>query len=284
VDEIILGKIQNVGTIQSGRISSVGRITSGKIRSVGEMEFPAFVAPALPTPGDLGAAYWWRWWDGDSVTGLADGDSVVTSTGLVGGVDFVSASAGLRPTWGEAIMGGRDAVFFDGTEGIETAANLTLPTTFTAFVVGQIAGLATVTMIYEFTAAATSTSGWWLNPATNGDNVAYVKNVAGQSLYTQPPVFVSAITPQSIIHYCDGTHAGHKLRVAGSDLSMTGVGGFTGDPGSANIVDKMYVGRRSSGSPIWGWISEIAFFSGAPTLGLRDSLDAYVADNYDLGY
>ena len=41
MDEIILGKIQNVGTIESGRISSVGRITSGKIRSVGEMEFPA---------------------------------------------------------------------------------------------------------------------------------------------------------------------------------------------------------------------------------------------------
>lgn len=279
------GGVQDLGVKQLGEFLDLGTAKSGLVHEMGRARLPeATGPPPLPTPGDLGADYWWRWWDGDSVTGLADGDSVVTSTALAGGVDIVSSSAGLRPTWGEAILGGRDALFFNGTKGIETAANITLPTRFSAFVVGQLHSLGTVSMIYEFTAAATSTSGIWLNPASNGANVIYVKNIAGQTLYTGSSVFVSAITPQTIIHHCDGTHLGHKLHVAGADRTLTGVGGFTGDPGTATITDKMYIGRRSSGSPIWGWISEIAFFASAPTPELHAALNAYVADNYDLGY
>jgi hypothetical protein len=44
----------------------------------------------------------------------------------------------------------------------------------------------------------------------------------------------------------------------------------------------MYVGRRSGGSPIWGWLSEIAFFDEIPA-DIIANLTTYVAANYDLG-
>jgi hypothetical protein len=248
----------------------------------GLLRLPATTGPALPNPADLGAAYYWRFWDGDSISGLTDGGTFVTATDLVAGVQLIPTAAGKEPTWRTQILGGRDAVEFNGAQFLKTAANITLGA-FTVFMVAQVSPVTTVSLIYEFTPIGTTTSGFYLNAYTSGVMVA--KNTGGQSGRSTGTAWWAKSTPQATIQRMAGTDASHELHVNGSLRTLSPLGGYGTDPGTAAIADKFFLGGRNGASlPIDGYLSEIALFNGAISDGVLAELHAYTEDNYDMGY
>ena len=240
-------------------------------------------ALSLFRPDDLDSSiHYWRFWDGDSVSGLADGADVTAASDLVGGADLDLVNAAYAPSFAIAQLGGRDALFFDGSEYMRSA-NITMGA-FTIFCVSQVERQAGTTgIVYEHTASGTTVSGSYLNSGTTGTILH--KNIGGQSAYNTSTGWWSKTTPQVTIQRSDGTHAGHSLRVNGSNKTLVSLGGFTGDPGAADITDRLYIGARGSATfYVNGWISEIAIFAGSLSDGDCALLDEYAVTNYDLGY
>lgn len=234
-------------------------------------------------PDDLSnTLHYWRFWDGDSISGISADADVTSATDLVGSADLDLVNAAYAPSYAPGQLGGRDALFFDGTEYMRSA-NITLGA-FTVFCVSQVDRQAGATgLVYEHTAQATTTSGMYLNAGTTGTILH--KNTGGQSAYNTSTAWWSKTTPQVTIQRSDGTHAGHSLRVNGDNKTLASLGGFTGDPGTADVTDRLYIGARASATSfINGWISEIAVFSGSLSDDDCALLDAYTVANYDLGY
>lgn len=89
-------------------------------------------------------------------------------------------------------------------------------------------------------------------------------------------------TPKWLVWTYDGTHAGHKLYLGGSDLSLTN-GAGTADPGTAALSQIIYLGSNSTGvGPITADYAEVAKAPGVWTAGDVAKLGAYVSALYGI--
>jgi hypothetical protein len=258
---------------------------SAGAQTIQSFEAGSFVVPQVTilTPTDLGAVQYWRFWDGDSITGLVDGNDVSTASNLIGGgVSLIPTAVGKEPVWRTEILGGRDAISLDATQFLKTSANISLGA-YSVFMIAQLSPPAANSLAYEFTTIASTTSGFYLNAYTSGMMLA--KNTGGQSGYSTGTAWWGASSPQMTIQRMDGTHAGHDFWLNDSERTLSPLGGFATDPGTATITDNFYIGGRNGASlPITGYISEIAIFPTAILDAVRPQLEAYYLANYDTGY
>ncbi len=78
------------------------------------------------------------WLTGDTITGLADGDPVVTWPDQSGsGNDAAQAVAAKRPTYRTGVLNGLPVVRFDGTDDALKVTGITIPTFNTVFFVAK---------------------------------------------------------------------------------------------------------------------------------------------------
>lgn len=120
--------------------------------------------PLYPTggfvPSDIAGLVLWL--KADAITGLADGDSVVTWPDSSGnGNDMSSLDAGRRPVYKTAVLNGLPVVRFDATNDQESgAASASLP--FTAFIVYSYRSTTSAAR-----RALTGSTNWLLGPYNN---------------------------------------------------------------------------------------------------------------------
>lgn len=232
--------------------------------------------PPAPSLSDLAPVAYWRFWDGDSVSGLSEDDLVELAQGLDG--PALVASGASRPSVRKLALGGRDALEFNGANVLESQSSISLPTgKWTVVLISQIAE-STLKLAYEMGANSTTNAGFWLataSPSVNAFNSARSSKNAAKH-------WGSATSPQLIVHSCDGTHAGHTLRVNGVSQTLSDT--TASDPGTDAIAQKFYLGGRSGGTfCIEGLVSEVAIFDRELTPAELAQISDYVQQHYDFG-
>lgn len=205
------------------------------------------------SPADLsGLALWLK---GDAGV-LTDVDGIYQWSDQSGNaLHALQATGSKKPAWIASGLNGRNVVRFGGDDGLVVAS---LPlTSFSIFVVfkASVNGL-----VYEHSADASANDGAYLYTSTV--NTIQRRNAGSPSSAKNRAVsWGSDGTFRRVRHDYDGTHAGHKLWIGGSDQSMTD-GTGTNNPGTGTTTTSLFIGCRNQSSVfLTGDIAELLAYS-----------------------
>ena len=221
----------------------------------------------------------------DSVTGGnlvgADGPVARWEDKSGNGRHATQSTADKQPKRKLAEMGGKDALYFDGGDGIVVPA-FTNAGTFTIFSVWKAsAGL----MVYEwgttfntlgdvyFIAGTGSTFSHW---STTTSTYIYSARDGASSSWAKDN------TPRIITHYGDGTHAGHNARVNGVLPNWTVV--KTDDPGTTSRSNPFNIGSRNNAGSAWitGHIAEIIIVPSKLSNTVYQNIEKYLSNKWNV--
>jgi hypothetical protein len=236
------------------------------------------VGGLVPLAQMSGIQHRWKMWRNWSLpSGQADESAVSSITDLVGSADLVPS--GTDPEFRRQWVGGRDGVYLDGTQGLETDSTIMLDV-WSVLLIAQIERHDNDAHAYEFTSAATSGAGGFF-ARLDGTNTLIVENSGGRSGRSTASKWWSATDPHATLHVFGGTHASHTMyRVGPTEHPWSGAA-FTDDPGTDSITDTLYVGSRAgSGQFVIGAISELVIFDHVLTSAERLVVDQYVRETY----
>lgn len=174
-------------------------------------------------------------WLEDSAT--APANAVTSWTDRSGNSNHATQSTGTaKPTYNATGKNGRPTLSFDGGDFLQTPA-IAL-TTFTFVVVWKSSSGG---IIYEHGSNA-NTAGCYLH-APGGNTIAASRS-SSVSAYTRATL--ADDTWRLTTHSCDGTHAGHTLRINGALQSLSSAVGNA--PGTSSLSDVLNIGARNGAS------------------------------------
>lgn len=181
-----------------------------------------------------------------------------------------------QPVWRSAANGinGNPAVYFSGD--MMQTGNLTAGV-YTIFAVHK----ATYNgLVYERSVNTNSNAGEYLY-TTTGYTTA-VRRIPSSSLisgYQYTANWGVGNNTLTTCHQFDGTHAGHGLRVNGSQISLTSAP--TNNPGTGESTEPFFIGARSGVvAPLTGFISEILYYSSVLSASDISDVEDYLIDKW----
>lgn len=193
---------------------------------------------------------------------------VGTGTGTPANPSYTADDAGKGPAM---LLTAADAEHFTASVGL---------TSFVEFV--GFRNEASNAMIIEQTASGFAGDGHALysgQVATGGH--ARSSSLSWREILTTVSHFADA-TAQRTRHECSGTHAGHKIFVADSELAYAGATN-TDDPGTALATDTLHVGCRNAASLfVEGAFYYYLLYTPIPSAAFIADLEGYLSDNYPL--
>lgn len=187
---------------------------------------------ALPSPSN-------RFTDAAGTIPCADGDLIYTANdtnGSAGTVQFQQATSGARPTL--KLVGGKWADRFSGAQILPTVSTIGIPSNVAIAAVFSCSGNG---LFCEQGPDSNTNPGFYLHSTivntftNNGASGLVSKN------YTSN--WASDSVKKTAIVTCDGTSAGTKMYVNGTQVSLTTVN--AGNPGTGTVTDTLYRGARS---------------------------------------
>lgn len=192
------------------------------------------------------------------------------------GLDAVQATSARQPVWRNAANGinGNPAVYF--SSDIMVTANLTSGP-FTIFSVHKATAHG---LIYERGVSVNSNDGEYLYTST-GTTIA-VRRTDGIGRISSKEYNSSWGIGGNTLTTCqqfDGTHAGHTLRVNGSDITLSSAS--SSDPGTVDGTGAMYIGARNNVvAPVTGFIAEIIYYDSVLSASDVSDVETYLLDKW----
>jgi hypothetical protein len=175
-----------------------------------------------------------------------DASNLVTSWADQSGFgNDLTQTGGARPTWTSGVVNGFPALSFDPTLGAQYMATGSFSLgTFTAILV---------------TTGQNATDAWFWNRSTGATSKDTLYGSINQTMYTERGGTVSAwdttlgaswgqwgsSTAKSLTVRFDGTHAGHKLRINGTESGLNN--NVANDPGTSTTSDRFTLAARNDG-------------------------------------
>lgn len=208
--------------------------------------------------------------------GITLGTGVATWTDQSGnGNNLVQATGSKQPFYRakDIQYNNLPSLVFDGTDDFLSIPSL-LFGVYTVVIVGRMSG--TAAYLYAFNSASSPRY-------TYGDlgYSMYSANVngSGDSAYNYSSNWLITATPKTYVRRFDGTHAGDKLRINGSDISLTD--GLSGDPGTGTATSTFSLLAYNDGSGVaQGTIAEVIIYNRSLTDGEVVSLENYITGRY----
>ena len=186
-----------------------------------------------------------------------------------------------RPLRKLAEMGGKDALYFDGGDGIVVPA-FTNTGTFTIFSVWKASA---GSMVYEW-GTTFNTLGDVYFTAGTGATFSHWSTTSPTNIYSArdgtSPSWAKDNTPRIITHYGDGTHAGHNARVNGVLPNWTVA--KSDDPGTTSRSNPFNIGSRNNAGSLWitGHIAEIIIVPSKLSNTVYQNIEKYLSNKWNV--
>lgn len=200
----------------------------------------------------------------------------------------VQATASLKPTTGTRTLNGLNVLDFT-SDILATSGAVALDTVHTIAVVVVPDTVSGGAIITEFSVDTGTNKGSFTAIAPSGGSGTIGSNFHGG---TTPAVLhtdrywsgISASTAAVFLTENDGTHAGHKGYLDGTDLGAGTVpSGYNDNTGTVSFTEKLHVGARSGGSvPFDGTIAEILIYDKVLSGTERADLTAYLGAKWGI--
>lgn len=188
----------------------------------------------------------------------ADDPAIVLSSGrmqslpdkLAGKPALSEGTVGQRPLLDTTLWNGKSCLYFDGSRTMRTTSNVSLKGKFAFIAVASINSVAWL-MEQGNTAVGTGQGSWIYSDPSLPLYITRVGAGGGQSIRKWTYASPYYGQPCIIVHYCDGTDAGHKFRVNGVEWPLTAFGApYNTDPGANNVASNpiYYANRGDTGA------------------------------------
>jgi hypothetical protein len=188
------------------------------------------------------------------------------------GFNAVQATSGRQPVWRNAANGinGNPAIYF--SSDIMTTANLTAG----VYTICAVHKATAHGLIYERGVSVNSNDGEYLYTST-GTTIA-ARRTDGIGRVSSKDYNASWGIGGNTLTTCqqfDGTHAGHTLRVNGSDITLSTAGNT--NPGTVDGVGALNIGARHNVvAPVTGFIAEIIYYDSVLPLSDVLKVESYL--------
>ena len=199
----------------------------------------------------------------------ADDPAIVLSSGrmqslpdkLAGKPALTKSNASWRPLL-DTTTYSKKSLYFDGARAMQTASNVSLKGKFAFIAVMSMDGVAWA-MEMGNTAVGTGAGGWIYSDPALPLFTTRVSAGGGQSVRKWAYASPYYGQPCVVVHYCDGTDAGHKLRINGVEWPLTPYGApYNTNPGASNVASNpIYYANRGdvggSGCSVFWWWADL---------------------------
>ena len=190
--------------------------------------------------------------------------------------DAAQGTAAQQPLWTDGALNDQPGVYFDATRILATPAFAL--STFTVFLVFRASNAG---LVYEHSPDVNANDGSWVY-TTTGSTIAVRRGatISGKNLTAN---WGADSVNRIVRHQFDGTHAGHKLFINGTDQTLTDT--VVGNPGTgASSLQQLFVGARSGVvAPLNGYIMELIVYSPQLTDADAQSLERnYLSPRYGI--
>jgi hypothetical protein len=206
---------------------------------------------------------------------------------IVGKPALTQSNSLWRPVYNTTDWNGKASLRFNGSKTMHTASNISLKGRC-AIISLLSSNNANFTWEMGNTAATTGAGEWMYSDPSLPVFLTRVGAGGGQSIYQWSYASPFYNQPVIITHYCDGTHAGHLVRVNGANWPITAFGApYNTDPGAAKVAaNPLYYAMRGdtggAGASVINWGLDLYLQDQSLTDVIN--VENYIRNQYNMQY